>query len=113
MEIEFESVKMRISAPAHPSATGICHVSGFVFIHLQKGAAVFLFFLVADTQLYKRLCPSVRPSVGWSVGEHELKSGKTRISAPAHPSATDGRVSGLVRRNEHFFFSKFSNFPTH
>ena len=25
-------------------------------------------FLVADTQLYKRLCPSVRPSVGWSVG---------------------------------------------
>ena len=56
-------------------------------------------FLVADTQLYKRLCPSVRPSVGWSVGRSvtlELKSGKTRISAPAHPSATDGRVSGLV-----------------
>ena len=26
----------------------------------------------------------------------EVKSGKTRISAPAHPSATDGRVSGLV-----------------
>jgi len=26
----------------------------------------------------------------------ELKSVKTRISAPAHPSATDGRVSGLV-----------------
>ena len=25
-------------------------------------------FLVADTQLYKRLCPSVRPSVGRSVG---------------------------------------------
>ena len=25
-------------------------------------------FLVADTQLYKRLCPSVGPSVGWSVG---------------------------------------------
>ena len=64
-------------------------------------------FLVADTQLYKRLCPSVRPSVGplvrWSVGPSvgpsvtiELESGKTRISAPAHPSATDGRVSGLV-----------------
>ena len=33
--------------------------------------------------------------VGWSV-TLELKSGKTRISAPAHPSATDGRVSGLV-----------------
>ena len=66
-------------------------------------------FLVADTQLYKRLCPSVRLSVGpsvgpsvrrsvrRSVGEHESKSGKTRISAPAHPSATGiGRVSGLV-----------------
>ena len=26
----------------------------------------------------------------------ELESVKTRISAPAHPSATDGRVSGLV-----------------
>ena len=57
-------------------------------------------FLVADTQLYKRLCPSVGWSVGWLVGWSveviELKSGKTRISAPAHPSATGGRVSGLV-----------------
>ena len=52
-------------------------------------------FLVADTQLYKRLCQSVRRSVGWPI-TLELKSGKTRISAPAHPSATDGRVSGLV-----------------
>ena len=25
-------------------------------------------FLVADTQLYKRLCPSVGPSVPWSFG---------------------------------------------
>ena len=43
---------------------------------------------------------SVRPlvgrSVGRSVGEHESKSGKTSVSAPAHPSATGiGRVSGL------------------
>ena len=53
-------------------------------------------FLVADTQLYKRLCPSVRPSVGPSVRKHESKSGKLRISAPAHPSTTDGCVSGLV-----------------
>jgi len=46
-------------------------------------------FLVADTQLKKSLCPSVR--------EHESESVKTRISAPAHPSATGiGRVSGLV-----------------
>jgi len=65
-------------------------------------------FLVADTQLYKRLCPSVGRligrlvgrSVGWSV-TLELKSGKTRISAPAHPSATDGRVSGLVNLEFH------------
>ena len=27
-----------------------------------------LIFLVADMQLYKRLCPSVRPLVCWSVG---------------------------------------------
>ena len=37
-------------------------------------------FLVADKQLYKRLCPSVRPSVGLLVGRSvviELKRGKT------------------------------------
>ena len=39
--------------------------------------------------------PSVRPSVRRSV-TLELKSGKTHISAPAHPSASGGRVSGLV-----------------
>ena len=40
---------------------------------------------------------SVGPSVRLSVRQHESKSGKTRISAPAHPSATGiGRVSGLV-----------------
>ena len=38
----------------------------------------------------------VRPSVGPLVRQHESKSGKTRICAPAHPSATGGRVSGLV-----------------
>ena len=60
-------------------------------------------FLVADTQLYKRLCPPVRWSVGRLVGRsvgrsvcHELRSRKTLIYAPAHPSATGGRVSGLV-----------------
>ena len=64
-------------------------------------------FLVADTQLYKSLCPSVGPLVRWSVGpsvhpsvrEHESKSVKTRISAPAHPSATGMAVSGLVSDN--------------
>ena len=59
------------------------------FIHGKNDITLFL---VADTQLYKRLSPSVGPSVR----QHESKSGKTRISAPAHPSATDGRVSGLV-----------------
>ena len=62
-------------------------------------------FLVANTQLYKRLCPSVRPSlrpsVRWSV-MIESKSGKKRVSAPAHPSATDGRVSGLVETGKGF-----------
>ena len=54
-------------------------------------------FLVTDKQLYKRLCPSVRWSVGPSVMVIELESVKSRISAPAHPSATGiGRVSGLV-----------------
>ena len=40
-------------------------------------------FLAADTQLFKRLCPSVGPSVRWSVGpsvrEHESKSAKTSV----------------------------------
>ena len=65
-------------------------------------------FLVADTQLYKRLCPSVRHSIGPSVMVIELKSGKTSVfdtfcvclsvggglgcgwglDASAHPSAT-------------------------
>ena len=31
-------------------------------------------FLVADMQLYKRLCPSVRWSVGWLVCGHESQS---------------------------------------
>ena len=57
-------------------------------------------FLVADKRLYKRLCPSVRWSVRRSVGEHESKSRKMRISAPAHPSATGiGCVSGLVHES--------------
>ena len=38
----------------------------------------FQLFLVADTQLYKRLCPSVRWSVRWSV-TLELKMQETRI----------------------------------
>ena len=49
-------------------------------------------FLVADMHLYKRLCLSIHCSM-----VIELDSVKTRISAPAPPSATgNGRVSGLV-----------------
>ena len=39
---------------------------------------------------------SVGRMVGRSVGGHKLKNEERRISAPAHPSATGGRVSGLV-----------------
>ena len=60
--------QVTITAPAHLQATGV---------------AVFLAFLVADTQLYKRLCPSVRPLVcwalRWSVMVIELKSGETSV----------------------------------
>ena len=75
---------------------------------------LFLDASVMNASLYESLsvCPSVRPSVCPSVGPSfrrsvgpsvrwsvvsELESVKTRISAPAHPSATGiGRVSGLV-----------------
>ena len=62
----------------------------------------------------------VRPSVGWSVRRSvtlELKSGKNLISAPAHPSATGGRVSSLVLfsllflRLSHFFLVVFLSIP--
>ena len=70
----------------------------FVFVlwllFLSLMFSLFL-FLVADTPVYKRLCPSIRPSV-----TIKSKSVKTCISAPAHPSATGiGRVSGLVYTN--------------
>ena len=69
-----------------------------------KSMLYFSTFLVADTQLYKRLCPSV----GWLEAVIELKSGEIGVldtfcvclsiggglgcgwglDAPAHPSAT-------------------------
>ena len=55
---------------------------------------VHLIFSYGHATLYEAL--SVRPSVRPSVGERESKSVKARISAPAHPSATGGRESGLV-----------------
>ena len=52
--------------------------------------------------------PSVGWLVGWSVGRSvtlESKSGKTHISAPAHPSATDGLYLAL-------FMAVFMNLNT-
>ena len=73
---------------------------------------LFSLLLVADTQLYKRLCPLVHLSVQPLVREHELKEWKNKcfesfcvcvlvgkgvgwvfgcgwgLAAPAHPSAT-------------------------
>ena len=37
------------------------------FLFFPLFTTIFLYLLVADTQLYKRLCPSVCPSVGWLV----------------------------------------------
>ena len=89
-------------------ATALTEVK-VAFFHFLEGnkehvksqhITLFFLFLVADKRLYKRLCPSVRWSVGPLVCRSvviELESVKTRISAPAHPSATGiGRVSGLV-----------------
>ena len=65
--------------------------------------SINILFLVADTQLYKRLCQSVRPSVRPSVCPSvrplvclSVNVDQVRISAPAHPSATGDHVSGLV-----------------
>ena len=57
---------------------------------------ILLFFLV--NPLFNSICPSVCPSFCRSI-TLELKSGKIRFSAPAHPSATGGLVSGLVQSN--------------
>ena len=41
----------------------------------------------------------------------EFESVKTRISAPAHPSATGGRVSGLVSITHSFSIVVSVSFP--
>jgi len=86
--------------------------------NLSKFLPSIVFFLVVDTQLYKRLCPSIHLSVRWSVGpparveKWENKRSRTFlvanscISAPAHLSATDGRVSGLVLHDIELFSFK-------
>ena len=65
--IELESVKMRIFAPAYLSATRIGRVSScFSSISLLSFSFFQFppFFLAAETQLFQRLCLSVRQSVG-------------------------------------------------
>ena len=50
-------------------------------------------FLVADTQLYNRLCPSVRQSIHLSI-LHESKSGKTSILGGFLVMSTVGEGGG-------------------
>ena len=73
------------------------------FFHIFTSLHVRQSFLVAARNSIRGFVrPSVRPSVHPSVCPSvtiESKSGKTRISTSAHPSATDGRVSGLVYPN--------------
>ena len=73
-----------------PTLSASLSFSLSVSLFFYLSPSLLSFFIVADT-----LCPSIPWSVRWSV-TLELKSRKTRISAPAHPSATGGRVSGLV-----------------
>ena len=77
-------------------------------------------FLSLFSRVHATLQPalSVGRSVGWLVGRSvsrsvtlELKSGKMGISAPAHPSATDERVFGLVLVSLALSSPKKSVFP--
>ena len=54
---------------------GLLGIPGTLNILIMIFRPSFLNFLVADTQLYKRLCPSVRRSVRG----HELKSEEMRV----------------------------------
>ena len=70
---------------------------------------MFMFvFLVADTQLYKRLCPfvgtSVGPSVRWSVRGDRVGKCENARSRLCLPSTTGiGPVSGLVKSRATLF----------
>ena len=105
-----------------PTIRSNIHMTKSSFFSVSKKKSNRFQFLVADTQLYKRLCPSVGRSVGPLVGPWTRveKGGNERfrtflvadscISAPAHPSATGGRVSGLVSQKiliEFFFLHSF------
>ena len=65
-----------------------------LFINCVTGGNETL--LVAYKRLYKRVCPSVGPSVRWSRFRKNNFVEFLSITAPAQPYATDGRVSGLV-----------------
>ena len=70
------------------------------FLSLPFSTSFFFSRGLATLEEALSVRPLVGRSVGWSVGRSvviESESGKTRISAPAPPSATGtGRVSGLV-----------------
>ena len=87
---------------------------GYVTSFFLSSILFFFFHFFLSPILFFSIRGFFRPSVGrsvhWSVGplvrEHESKSVKTRISAPAHLSATGiGRVSGLVFFHLFFFHS--------
>ena len=61
---------------------------------LSVGQSVTFYFLVADTQLYKRLCPSVGRSVDRLVGQSVGQSG-------------GWLVGWLVGRSPFYFFGVF------
>ena len=58
-----------------------CHCSTVHYL-LLAGVSTFL---VADTQLYKRLCPSVRPLVGRSVTTSRKVRKRAFPPLPTHP----------------------------
>ena len=63
-----------------------------VCAHICASVAHYTFFLDATSHLYKRSCPSVRPSVGWSVPRY-FRTSKNDISEV--PTTTNERVMNL------------------
>ena len=75
------SICVHITHNAHVAFLSMSDICVHSFLHLTMnqcffivifslcvGYILFCFFLVADTQLYKRLCPSIHLSIRWSVG---------------------------------------------
>ena len=90
--IELESVKTRISAPAHPSATGIGRVSGLVF-------SLSLIFFNLGFQRYPNLSKtrpdtqSIPVADGWVGAEMRVFTLSNSIITDR---PTDGRTKPLI-----------------